>query len=142
MSRPGPDSAVTRGGLLLAVLLCASIAAFAVTRAMRASDDIVNSVVVSPRIAAGQTAAIRFGLARSDSRADVHVVTGPEGKTVRTLARGERLAEGTHRFEWDGLREDGRQAPPGPYRLRIVLGEQDRDIEPPGTIEVVGEPEP
>ncbi len=37
---------------------------------------------------------------------------------------------------WDGVADDGDLAPAGQYALKVVLGEQGREILPPGRIEV------
>ena len=50
--------------------------------------------------------------------------------------RSADLAAGAQEFPWDGRTDDGEPAPPGLYALRVVLGEQDRDILPPGRIRV------
>lgn len=127
------------GTLLLALLLVLSVAVFAGTRELRSEPDIVNSVVVTPEISTlgGEQASIRFELTRADARADVLVIND-EGNEVRALERGVALEAGPHSYRWDLKAESGAPVPPGDYRLRVVLGEQGREIEPPGTIEVTG----
>lgn len=127
------------GRAVLLLLLCLSLGAFVLTRALRASEDIVNTVVVTPTLERGEQASVRFDLTRPDSRAEVLIVTGLGGETVQALAQGADLGAGTHRFTWEGRDESGVPAPPGIYRIRVILGEQGRDIEPPGTIEVRGQ---
>ena len=125
------------GTLLLVALLVLSVAAFAGTRLLRSEADIVNTVVVSAELdPAGEPATIRFELTRADLRADVLILDG-SGAPVRALALGVPLEAGPHTYRWDGRGDDGEVVPPGDYRIRVVLGEQGREIEPPGTIEVV-----
>jgi hypothetical protein len=150
---PGPDgfaapamelSASSRslrprlGALLLVLLLGLSLAGFGVTRALRVSDDVVNSVVLSPELAPGESAEIEFNTTESDPRADV-LITDTEDRQVRALALGVALPAGRQRFRWDGTRDDGTPALPGEYGIRVILGDAGRDIKPPGRIRVIGE---
>lgn len=135
---PGRPPGRSLGTLLLALLLVLSVAAFAATRALRSEADIVNTVVVSEHLdPAGEPATIRFELTRSDARADV-LILDEAGAPVRALALGVPLEAGSHLYRWDGRGDDGEDVAPGDYRIRVVLGEQGREIEPPGTIEVGG----
>lgn len=125
------------GPPLLIGLLVLSVAGFALTRAARVQDDIVNSVVLSERLAPGEEAEIEFVTTIADPRADV-LITDTEDRQVRALQLGAPLAAGPHRFLWDGTADDGGRAASGEeYGLRVILGESGRDIKPPGRIEVV-----
>jgi hypothetical protein len=54
-------------------------------------------------------------------------VVDADGDTVRTLAEDRFMRAYTQtRFRWDGRDEDGRPAPDGRYRLRIVLRREGR----------------
>lgn len=123
------------GTVLLAALLLLTVAAFGATRVMRSQDDIVNSVELTRSIGPGEQARLSFRLSEPDSRADVLVVDR-RGDQVRALALSEPLAEGAHRYRWNGVGDDGERVDPGRYRLRVILVEQDRDIQPPGAIRV------
>lgn len=127
------------GTLLLALLLVLSVAVFAGTRELRSEPDIVSSVVVTSEVSTmgGEQASIRFELTRADANADVLVIDN-EGNEVRALERGAALNEGPHSYRWDLNAESGATVAPGDYRIRVLLGEQGREIEPPGTIEVSG----
>jgi flagellar hook assembly protein FlgD len=128
-----------RGALLLLALLGLSLGALGFTRALRAEDDLVNSVSVTESFSPGERANIEFTTTEDDERVDVLVIER-EGAQVRALQLGEPLDAGTHSFRWDGRADDGDLAPAGTYRLRIILGEAGRDIEPPGPIELTGGP--
>jgi flagellar hook assembly protein FlgD len=134
--RPGKRS-VNRGPVLLAALLLLTVAAFGATRAMRSRDDIVNSVELTRSIAVGERALVSFRLTEPDSRADVLIIDR-RGDQVRALDLGEPLEAGPHSYRWNGTGDDGGRVEPGRYRLRVILGEQDRDIEPPGSVRVRG----
>lgn len=121
------------GAWLLIVLLVLAVAAFGVTRALRSSDDIVNTVVLTPSVAIGEAAGVSFNTTVAEPDADVLIVDVDEQR-VRALQEGEPLPEGPHEFTWDGKTDAGEQAPPGQYGIRVVLGEEGRDIVPPGSI--------
>ncbi len=121
------------GAWLLIALLVLSVAAFGVTRALRSADDIVNTVVLTPTVASGEPAQVSFNTTIAEPDADVLIVDVDEQR-VRALQEGEPLAEGPHEFTWDGKRDDGQRTPPGQYGIRVVLGEEGRDIVPPGSI--------
>lgn len=126
------------GAALFMVLAVLAVAAFAVTRVARSSDDLVNSVSLSPRLEHGE-ARVAFRLAKPDDSVDVLIIDGNPGSDdaqVRALALGADLDAGEHVYRWDGSADDGDRAPPGLYALRVVLGEQGRDILPPGRIEI------
>ena len=129
------------GAVLFAVLLLLTIATFAVERVARSSDDVVNSVVLSQ--SGNRDSEVTFTLAKPDSDVDVLIIDGNEGSdgdVVATLAEGEDLAAGEHTYAWDGRSDDGLPALPGLYALEVVLGEQDRDVKPPGRIEITLSP--
>ncbi|MEZ5074860.1 MAG: FlgD immunoglobulin-like domain containing protein [Solirubrobacterales bacterium] len=126
------------GAALFACLFVLTVAAFAIERIARSSDDLVNTVVLSPELTADGAAAT-FTLAKPDSDVDVLIIDGDEGSDgglVATLASGADLAAGPHTYTWDGRTDAGERAPPGLYALEVVLGAQGRDVKPPGRIEV------
>jgi len=134
-SETGIDGA-RLGTALLLLLLLLSLAGFTITRSFRVRDDVVNTVVLSERIAPGERAEIAFNTTLDDSRADV-LITDTEDRQVRALLLGRPLPAGPHRFSWDGIGDDGAAVPEGEYGIRVILGEEGRDIKPPGRIAVV-----
>ena len=79
---------------------------------------------------------IEFYVRDSDPSASVEIVGRKRG-VVRTLASGVPLfAYRRVRFEWNGRTDAGKVAPPGPYRLRVRLPGQDRDMVYPRKIEL------
>ena len=126
-------------GFLVAALVLGGVAALAITRELRGGDDVVNSVKVttsfSPADEDARSARIRFELTDPDQEVVVEVIDSEQAVT-RTLARQTSLAAGAHRFEWDGRTESGTLAPEGRYRVRIELGEQDREVFLRGVIRV------
>lgn len=123
------------GSVLLLVALLLSLAGFSVTRAVRVRDDVVNTVVLSERIAPGERAEISFNTTLADGRADV-LITDTRDRQVRALLLGRPLEAGPHEYTWDGTGDDGAPVPVGAYGLRVILGDEGRDIKPPGRIEI------
>lgn len=76
---------------------------------------------------------IRFRVTQSD-RANVQVVK-PGGRLILTLARDAYLKRYRfHTYHWDGrMRNDG-IAPPGRYKLRVKMLGQDRTLVPGGVM--------
>jgi len=136
----GARRGASLGAVLFASLLALAVAAFAVERLARSSDDLVNTVVLSPELEPHASGAeVRFTLAKPDADVDVLIIDGNEGSdgaVVTTLASGADLAAGPHTYTWGGRTDSGGRAPPGLYALEVVLGEAGRDIKPPGRIEV------
>ena len=124
------------GSGLLALMLVLGVATFAVTRELRAQPDVVNTVVVPSTLEPGRQASISFVLARPDDSADVLIID-QSGAPVRALQSGAVLEAGPQSLRWDGRADDGSAVPAGGYRLEVILGQQGREIQPPGTIEVV-----
>jgi hypothetical protein len=78
---------------------------------------------------------IRFRTTVSDD-GTVQVVK-PGGRVTITLARDEFLKRYTfHTFYWDGRQRGGGTAPPGRYKLRVKLLNEDRTLVPPGVIKL------
>jgi len=62
-------------------------------------------------------------------------VVKPGGQVVITLAREQFLKRYSfHTFFWDGRQRGGGIAPPGRYKLRVKLADQDRTLVTPGAI--------
>jgi flagellar hook assembly protein FlgD len=117
-----------------------AVAALLVTRELRGAEDAVSSVRITHVLVPGAegrsgAAKIRFALAEPDRRADVLVID-PDERVAATLAAAAELAAGRHKYRWDGRTDAGGRAPSGPYRVRIVLREQGREVVPPGYIRV------
>lgn len=140
-------------GLVFALLVLATLAAFAWSQRLKRDPLVLDRVTfVAPKEplptrgkqvyapAFTPNADCRFDLVRirfrttQSDRGTVQVVK-PGGKLVITLARDEFLKRYKfHTFYWDGrIRNDG-IAPPGRYKLRVKLLDEDRVLVPPGVI--------
>jgi hypothetical protein len=148
-----PRPRASWAGLVFALLVLATVAAFAWSQRLKRDPLVLDRVtLVSPKHPAQQGARppvrraftpnddcrfdlerIRFRVTQSD-HATVQVVK-PGGKLVITLARDEFLKRyHFHTFYWDGRSRDDGIAPPGRYKLRVKLLGQERVLVPPGTI--------
>ncbi len=135
-------------GLVFALLVLATLAAFAWSQQLKRDPLVLDRVtfVPVPRSHLGpphvrgftpngdchfDRIRLRFRTTQSD-RGTVQVVK-PGGKLVVTLARDTYLKRYKfHTFYWDGrIRNDG-IAPSGRYKLRVKLLGQDRVLVPPG----------
>jgi hypothetical protein len=133
--------APSAAAILFALLLLATIAAFAWSQRLKRDPLVLDRVTLG---VAGHRAftpngdcrfdreRIRFRVTRSD-RAVVQIVK-PGGRLVVTLAR--RFLKRYHffTFHWDGRNRGGGRAPPGRYKLRVKLLGQGRTLVPPGAI--------
>lgn len=124
--------------LLVALLIAAALGSFVIARSQRSQPDIVNSVELGTAALPDGEAPVAFQLTRADDRVDVLVIENQGTEQVRALRRGAPLEAGRQRFSWDLRRDDGKLVEPGSYAIRVILGEQGRDIRPPGRIEVRG----
>lgn len=147
--------------VIFALLVLATVAAFAYAQRLKREPLILDKVTFSPLVA-GETvitpngdgradfARVRFRLTRSDrgivqviDRDDRPVRTftvkilSEKGRVTARLAPGAELpAFKTFGFRWNGRVGKDRLAPTGPYRLRVRLLEEDRTLVPGGRIRV------
>jgi hypothetical protein len=111
-------------------LLVATSAAFAITEHLK----LIKSPLFGPKVSkvlspvcdcAEKTATIAIELRHAD-RVTVTIVDSA-GNKVDTIASGVRLpAHRSYPFVWDGLTQDGTEAPDGVYRPEIHLAEARR----------------
>jgi hypothetical protein len=138
-------------GLVFALLVLATLAAFAWSQRLKRDPLVVDkvSLVAAPVLhpknpVPGFTPngdcrydrmRVRFRTTQSD-RGTVQVVK-PGGKVILTLARDTYLERyHFHTFYWDGRSRNDGIAPPGRYKLRVRLLGQDRVLVPPGAIKL------
>lgn len=145
-----PPRRVSAAAVVFALLVLATIAAFAWSQRLKRDPLVIDRVSLDsgvgrqfvPRQAFTPNgdcrldrARIRFRATRSDT-GDVQVIK-PGGELVITLARNVYL----HRYRfftyhWDGRTRGDGIAPPGRYKLRIKLLGQERTLVPPGVIKL------
>jgi len=128
--------------VVFALLVLATLAAFAWSQRLKRDPLVLDRVTFgTPKSRAFtpnrdcrfDSIRIRFRVTRSD-RAHVQIVK-PGGKLIVTLARDTYLKRYRFStFHWDGrVRNDG-TAPPGRYKLRVKLLDQDRVLVPGGVM--------
>jgi hypothetical protein len=137
-----PPRRASAAGLVFALLVLATVAAFAWSQRLKRDPLVLDRVTFGT--AASRTFTpngdcrfdrerIRFRVTRSD-HAVVQVIE-PGGRLVVTLARNRYLKRyHFFTFYWDGRRRDDGIAPPGRYKLRVKLLGQGRTLVPPGVI--------
>lgn len=126
-------------GVLVAVLLVATIAAFAITEKLKLTPSPITGPqvdrVFSPVCeCASPTARISFRVRKPD-RVTVEVVDG-DGSAVRQLMLNRSLPAGRVSLQWDGRDDAGAVVPEGEYRPRVHLARQRRTITMPSEIRV------
>jgi hypothetical protein len=147
-----PRPASRWAGLVFALLVLATLAAFAWSQRLKRDPLVLDRVtfVAVPRLhpkappPPGFTPngdcrfdriRIRFRTTQSD-QGTVQVVK-PGGKLVITLARDTYLKRYKfHTFYWDGRTRNDGIAPPGRYKLRVKLLDEERVLVPPGSMKL------
>jgi hypothetical protein len=146
-----PVSASGAGAVVFALLVAATLAAFAWSQIVKRDPLVIDKVslvavpVLHPKHPVHSftpngdcrydRVRIRFRTTRSDD-GTVQVVK-PGGRVVITLARDRFLKRyHFHTYYWNGRRRGGGTAPPGRYKLRVKLLGQDRVLVPPGVIKL------
>jgi hypothetical protein len=143
-----PRRRVNAAAVVFALLILATVAVFAWSQRLKRDPLVLDRVTFGTgegrvfvpnhpftpnRDCRRDRVRIRFRVTRSD-RAHVQIVK-PGGKLVVTLARDTYLKRYRFfTFYWDGrVRNDGK-APPGRYKLRVKLLDQDRTLVPGGVM--------
>jgi hypothetical protein len=146
-----PRPASRWAGLVFALLVLATLAAFAWSQRLKRDPLVLDKVslvgapVLHPKNPVYSFTPngdcrydrmrVRFRTTQSD-RGTVQVVK-PGGKLIVTLARDTYLKRyHFHTFYWDGRTRSDGIAPPGRYKLRVKLLGQERTLVPPGTIKL------
>ena len=118
---------------LFVSLFAAALLATAVVVGSRSPELVLEVKRLPARISPDDdgvrdTAEITFFVRESDPDAQVSIV-GRDLAPVRTLAEDVPLSENERvSYTWDGRNDLGVLAPPGRYRLRVVLPSRERDM--------------
>jgi hypothetical protein len=145
-----PRRRANLAAVVFALLVVATVAAFAWSQRLKRDPLVLDKVgfVAVPRVRPHAPVVrsftpngdcrfdrerIRFRVTVSD-RGDVQIVE-PGGKLVVTLARDAYLKRyHFHTYYWDGRTRDDGTAPPGRYKLRVKLLDEERTLVPGGVI--------
>lgn len=135
----GPAGAPGRGGALaLVAVLAAAVAAAVFVYHERTPDLALEVVALDTTAVRGvDEPEVTFFVRFDEPDATIQIV-GRSERPVRTLARDAELVAGERvACVWDGRRNGGRLAPPGAYRLRVVLPSEDREMIHPQEVELL-----
>jgi hypothetical protein len=125
--------------LLFGILVVATLAGFLIVERERKHPTILEHVHVTPEFEPGAASAsglpsrarVNFLITHSEPRASI-VVVDRNDQLVRTLVSETSLPDDSyHHYSWDGSSASGEVAPPGLYRVRVVLGALGRDLPLP-----------
>ena len=124
--------------VVFALLVAAPVAAFAYAQRVKRDPLLVDRVGIGGKKSNYFTPPcerikLKFRTTTSND-ATVEVIR-PGGEMVAELAQGTFLKRYSyHTFYWDGRSDDGALQPPGRYKLRVILEDEDRSLTAPGTI--------
>jgi hypothetical protein len=119
-------------GILLIVVVVAALASLALIQEARQRGEVLDLVEATDSFTPpGERARIEWRQRRSSDDAVVRIIDRG-GTPVRTLLDGGSLeGDDTEQvFRWNGRTSAGDVAPPGLYRIEILLLDQDREIVP------------
>lgn len=118
-------------------LLIATAAAFAITERLKLTKSPVYGTTISHVLSPGcdcrfRKASIAFKLRHSDT-VTIQVVDRAR-RQVALLVAGERAARGLNAYSWNGVRDDGRPATDGVYKVQLHLDAAHRTFLLPNPI--------
>jgi hypothetical protein len=121
-----------------ALLVVATLAAFAYAQRVKRDPLVIDRVGIGGKKSNAFTppcGRIKLKFRTTTSNDGMVEVIRPGGEIVAKLARHTFLKRYSfHTFFWDGTNEDGVIQPPGRYKLRVILEDEDRTLTAPGTI--------
>lgn len=120
-------------GILLTVVALVALSSLAVIQEARQRGEVLDLVEATDSFSPAdhQQARIEWRQRRASDDSVVQIIDRA-GDPVKTLLDGGSLAgDDTEQvFHWSGSTNAGELAPPGPYRIEILLRDQDREIIP------------
>ncbi len=119
---------------VFALLVVATVAAFFVTQSLKTEIPLVLRFSVKPRDISPNgdrvRDSVRVGFDLSEPAEVSFSIIDRDGNEVRRLVDNRDLAgDAKHRFRWDGRDDEGRVAPDGVYRLRVVRLKEGRVVD-------------
>ena len=141
---PVESSPLVRAVFVL--LVVATVAAFFVTQSLKTEEPLVLRFAVAQPLTFSPNGdryqdRIRLGFDLSEPAEVSFSVIDEEGEEVRRIVDDRVLAGDTkHRFRWDGRDDEGRVAPDGAYRMRVVRRKQGRVVDSFKEVEVDTKP--
>jgi hypothetical protein len=133
-----PRRKVDAAAVVFALLVVATVAAFAYAQRVKRDPLLVDRVGIGGKKSNTFTppcGRIKLKFRTTTSNDGMVEVIRPGGEIVAKLARHTFLKRYSfHTFFWDGTNEAGVVQPPGRYKLRVILEDEDRSLTAPGTI--------
>jgi hypothetical protein len=137
-----PRRKADAAAVVFALLVLASVAAFAYAQRVKRDPLVLDRVEIGPKNSNAFTPGekcgedrIRLKFRTTTSNDGTVEVIRPGGELVARLARHQFLKRYSyHTFYWDGANEIGVVQPPGRYKLRVILEDEGRSLTAPGTI--------
>ncbi|HTR75639.1 MAG TPA: hypothetical protein VMH33_10350 [Solirubrobacterales bacterium] len=136
-----PRRRIDAAAVVFALLVVATLAAFAYAQRVKRDPLLVDRVEIGPKDSnaftpeGGCDRQIKLKFRTTTSNDGTVEIIRPGGELVRVLAKKEFLKRYTlHTYHWDGENEDGVVQPQGRYRIRVLLEDEDRELTLPGTI--------
>jgi hypothetical protein len=125
-------------GIAFALLVVATFGAFFVAQRLKASPAVVGEFRRTPFFSPNSDGRFDRATVRFEIRKRDHVtvaVVDANGDEVRELiAERTALPYREIKAHWDGRDDDGRRLPDGPYRYRITLPDQGRNVVIPESV--------
>jgi hypothetical protein len=137
-----PRRKADAAAVVFALLVAATVAAFAYAQRVKRDPLLVDRIEIggaktnafAPGLKCGKHR-IRLKFRTTTSNEGTVEVIRPGGELVTKLARHTFLKRYSyHAFYWDGTNQAGALQPPGRYKLRVILEDEDRSLTAPGTI--------
>jgi hypothetical protein len=140
-----PRRKVDAAAVVFALLVVATVAAFAYAQRVKRDPLLVDRVGIGPKNSNEFTPPcqrIKLKFRTTTSNDGTVEVIRPGGEIVATLAGHTFLKRYSyHTFFWDGTNEEGVVQPPGRYKLRVILEDEGRSLTAPGTIRLMKVPQ-
>jgi len=136
-----PRRKADAAAVVFALLVVATVAAFAYAQRVKRDPQIVDHVEIghkksntfTPRGQCNRRIKVKFRTTTSND-GTVEIIR-PGGEIVSVLAKKKFLKRYTfHTFYWYGINNDGKPQPVGRYRIRVLLEDEGRELTLPGTI--------
>lgn len=126
---------------VFALLVVATVGAFAVTQTLKTEVPVVLRFAVSPADISPNGDGVRdsslVGFDLSAPATITFSVIDRDGNEVRRLVDGRRLAgDAKHRFRFDGRDDSGKPLPDGVYRLRVQRRSEGRSLDSYKTLRI------
>jgi hypothetical protein len=134
---------VDAGAVVFALLVIATVAAFAYAQRAKRDPQVIDKFKIAGENTNAFTPAgpchrrIRLKFRTTTSNTGTVEIIRPGGELVRTLDENTFLKRYSyHTYHWDGKNDAGQVQPPGRYRMRVLLEDEDRQLTLPGTIRI------